>query len=73
MSVSDKVLASLSEFKDQLASGERIVVMTVSRCGCNPEGRRVRVKRPRKHSVHQAACHLCRGSGWCRDIRTVLG
>lgn len=57
-----KVLAALDEFVGKLERGERIMVTTVTKCGCD--------KGP--FSEHRACCHLCGGTGYIEDARTLL-
>lgn len=45
MSVGEEVVAALEDFTSQLRRGERIMVTTVERCGCDKEG----------------GCQMCKG------------
>lgn len=60
--IADAIVASLSEFAAKLESGERIMVTTIERCGCQT----VTV------SPHNNKCHLCNGTGWIHGAKTLF-
>jgi len=65
MDIGEQIVESLEEFAEQLRSGERIMVTTLERCGCDPEY---------PESLGQATkCHICGGKGFIRHAKTWLG
>lgn len=62
LTLAEKVVESLREFRDDLRRGERIVVRTIEQCGCESE----------RLSKHQTRCHICNGRGFVVDAFTFL-
>lgn len=62
MTLGEKIIAALEEFRDDLQTGERITVSTIERCGCD-SGRM---------SKHQQRCHICGGKGFIVDGKSFL-
>lgn len=62
MGIAEEIVASLEEFRDRLRSGERIVVQTIERCGCDST----------PLSRHHDQCHICGGRGFVIDATTLL-
>lgn len=65
--LSDEIIERLTDCRDKLRAGERIMVTTLEQCGCATGVVHDSLSR------HQAACHLCNGTGWIRGARTLLG
>jgi hypothetical protein len=67
VSIGEEIIEGLTEFRDQLKRGERIVVTQISRCDCNP-GNVTRAG----FDTGNPQCHLCGGRGWLTTAKTLF-
>ncbi len=65
MNLEERVTDALQELGEELEHGERIMVSTIEKCGCDPAD-------PDTIGLG-TKCHICNGSGYVVSAKTWIG